>query len=1029
MSYYLGVDLGTTFTSAGVFRDGWVATAALSNHEPSTRSVVFVKEDGTILSGDTAARRGTTSPERVGREFKRRLGDPQPLFLGGSPYSAEQLTSRLLKFVLEKVDKAEGQHPAGVAISHPANWGPYKIDLLRQAVQMAGLPDTTVYLSEPEAAAIFYAEDSRLETGQTIAVYDLGGGTFDAAVLQKTEDGFAFLGKPVGIERLGGIDFDAAVFAHVTRVLGKQISELDDDDPAARMAVARLREDCTTAREALSDDNTVTIPVVLPNGSSDVRLTRAEYEGMIRPGLSETIDALRRALDSAQVNPQDLHGVLLVGGCSRTPLVAELISSELGCRAILCPDIIHAVALGGAHAAAAADRSQSVPVPPLPAVPAAVHEVSVPADTTASAEIAPGPAAPPRYNAATDPGHTRGNLSSTGSRPGEAPVASGPPPRMTTPPASEGRSDHSPEAAPMGSPMSWAPPTTSRPGEQAQPPLPPDVPLPAASGEPPAPYFAPTPPLPNSAPVGDPPQGQRTFDQLAATQDANSIGRNSAAAPMMVELTEDVSNRSRRGVLVAGVVGALVILGLGGVFALTRGGDDAEVTTAAETEPDDGVVDAVEVDSSVATDEQAADTQVANLVVSTVDLGSMAEVSANTPTIGTNTETSRLSPPEFASEAEFDGDVHAYVDRRLTTNIQFYDFASFTAAVSEGDPDQVWAELVPDTWLVNLATLPTDFEEIGLPAQDQVQGLSWDAADRYCSYALKRMPTEVEWELAAVGGSIDFSSSQNWVSEPESYGSVPNGATVVRGSSGPDDSSAYHRTISASGADVPAAGVRCAADDVNEIPRPSGELLYSRIFGGEDEPRDWPDLHDPMNVDAVFGYHSPDVFHIEVTSASTVAVSSTQLHAGDTEVSMEVELRKPKAPSGWFRYGLLTRSSADGALTFMVHPQVNDDGMMELAWCASKQPTGLITTTEIYGIQSSAYSTCDLEGVAIVENFRNNIAVRFDSGTAEFFIEGSMVGSLVHDLPQDGEFGVVSESFEDDPLTHIHFDNLVVKTS
>ncbi len=986
MTYYLGIDLGTTFTSAGVFRDGWVATASLSNHEPSTKSVVFVKEDGTILSGEAAERRGLIEPERVGREFKRRLGDPQPLFLGGSPYSAEQLTSRLLKYVLDRVDKAEGRGPAGVAISHPANWGPYKIDLLRQAVQMAGLPDSTVFLAEPEAAAIFYAEDSRLETGQIVAVYDLGGGTFDAAILRKTDDGFEFLGKPVGIERLGGIDFDAAVFAHVSRELGDQIAQLDPNDQPSLMAVARLRGDCTLAREALSDDNEVLIPVVLPGSTTEVRLTRNEFEAMIRPGLAETVSALQRALASADVSASDLHTVLLVGGCSRTPLVSQMISAKLGCPVALCPDLLHSVAMGGAHAAARADTSRQPVASPTPtAQPIVVAPIVLPK------------AAPPQ-SALDNP---------------SLPV----PPERLLPPE---RLVPPEVIAPLipSAPAAPAHAATAMPSQATQHQTPLTQAPPATDGS--------TQAVANQSAPNQLAPNQSAPKQVVPNQSAPPLAAGSGPPP--IDLSETVSNSSKRGALLVGLSLATLLTVGAAAYAITRGDDRSETLTAAEGASDSGISQELEVYGTSTVPEPDAPTD-KNVVTATIDKGSMVAINEAAPTIGTNDEASTLSPPEIAAQVQLDSPVEAFVDLNPTTNIQFYDFATFTSAVTDGDPLETWLSLVPDTWLETITTIPTDFADLGVNANQPIIGVNWAAADRYCSYALKRMPSEIEWELVAVEGGIEFASNQNWVSESDEYGSLPPGATVVRGSSGPEDASVYHRTISPSGDGIANAGVRCAADAVNEVARPSGELLYSRIFGGEDEPRDWPDLHDPTNKNIVFGYHSPDVFHIELAEPALVAVSSGELHTGDTEVSMNVELRKPKEGSGGFRYGLLTRASSSGALTFMVHPQADYAGQLELLWCATVSSRALVPSGEIYGIEWGYEVGCDLEGSVVVESFRNDISVRFEGGTAEFFVDGTMVGSMNNDLPRDGEFGVVSETFEGDPLTHIHFDNLVVKTS
>ncbi|MBI4939851.1 MAG: Hsp70 family protein, partial [Actinobacteria bacterium] len=341
--YALGIDLGTTFTAAAVWRDGRAEVCSLGSRAAAVPSVVLLREDETIITGEPANRRALSTPHRVAREFKRRLGDVTPILLGGVPYSAEALMGRMLRAVVDEVSAREGGAPSAVCVSHPANWGPYKTDLLRQAVRVAGLDDAT-FTTEPEAAAVFYAQQQRMPDGAVVAVYDLGGGTFDAAVLRRAGDGFEILGRPEGIERLGGIDIDAAVYAHVARAVGSALTDLDEDDGAAVAAVARLREECTQAKEALSADTDTTIPVLLPSFSTEVRLTRAELEAMVRPALQDSIDALRRALRSAGVSPEELHSVLLVGGSSRMPIVSQLVGAELGRPVAVDAHPKHAVA-------------------------------------------------------------------------------------------------------------------------------------------------------------------------------------------------------------------------------------------------------------------------------------------------------------------------------------------------------------------------------------------------------------------------------------------------------------------------------------------------------------------------------------------------------------------------------------------------------------------------------------------------------------------------------------------------------------
>jgi actin-like ATPase involved in cell morphogenesis len=389
-SYQLGIDLGTTYTAAAVARGDQVKIVGLGNRGAAIPSVIHLAGDGTVLTGDAAERRAPGEPDRVAREFKRRIGDTTPLLLGGTPYSAEALTAQLLHSVLAKVAELEGGPPSHITVTHPANWGPYKKDLLEQAIRMAGA--SAAMLTEPEAAAIAYASNERVEPGSTVAVYDLGGGTFDAAVLNKTHDGFAILGQPEGIERLGGIDFDEAVVQHVRTALHGALDRLDFDDPATMAALIRLRRECIEAKEALSADTETAIPVVLPGLQTDVRLTRGEFEQMVGPTLAATVDAMRRALGSARIEPHQITAVLLVGGSSRIPLVAQLVSDAFGRPVAVDAHPKHAVALGAAHHAAA-EAQRSVVAQPAPAEPAAPLSTVIAMGSPGVPVDAPGTAA------------------------------------------------------------------------------------------------------------------------------------------------------------------------------------------------------------------------------------------------------------------------------------------------------------------------------------------------------------------------------------------------------------------------------------------------------------------------------------------------------------------------------------------------------------------------------------------------------------------------------------------------------------
>jgi actin-like ATPase involved in cell morphogenesis len=382
----LGIDLGTTFTAAAVARDGRVEVVGLGNHAAAIPSAVLLRDDGEMLVGDAAMRRGQQEPARLAREFKRRLGDAAPIILGNTPYSSERLMAAVIRYVVDAVTERQGEPPDRVAIAHPANWGPYKRELLQQAAQLAGLDDVR-YVTEPEAAAVHFAAGERVDEGGVVAVYDLGGGTFDAAVLRRTATGFVTLGEPQGIERLGGIDFDESVMSHVRATLGDALTGLDQNDPAVRAAMVRLREECVAAKEALSEDSEAVIPVMAPGLQTQVRLTRPEFETMIRPVLRETVETLNRALRSAGVTAAELSAVVLAGGSSRIPLVAEMVSASLGRAVAVDAHPKHTVALGAAMLAA--------DVQPTPAAVAPAPAAVAPPVIAADVQPTPAPPSPP----------------------------------------------------------------------------------------------------------------------------------------------------------------------------------------------------------------------------------------------------------------------------------------------------------------------------------------------------------------------------------------------------------------------------------------------------------------------------------------------------------------------------------------------------------------------------------------------------------------------------------------------------------
>lgn len=368
MTYPLGVDIGTTYTAAALWREGRVQTVPLGNRANAVPSVLFLREDGSMLVGDAAARRGITDPDRQAREFKRRMGDDIPILVGGRGYTAAQLTAEVLRWSLERVSELQGGPPQHVVLTHPAAWGDYRKNLLIEAARAAGLREVGL-LPEPVAAATWYAAQERIEPGSLIGIYDFGGGTFDASVVRKTATGVEIYGEAGGDDSIGGIDFDHALFRHVGQSAGVDVAQLDMADPVTATAMAQLFASVVEAKEALSADVEAIVPVVLPGLSRQVLVTRAEFEELIRDRVFGTVGVFGQVVQRAGIDPAKLHGVLLVGGSSRIPLVRQLLSAELGIRVAVDAHPKYTVSLGAAIAAAprvVGARSGYAPSPMTP---------------------------------------------------------------------------------------------------------------------------------------------------------------------------------------------------------------------------------------------------------------------------------------------------------------------------------------------------------------------------------------------------------------------------------------------------------------------------------------------------------------------------------------------------------------------------------------------------------------------------------------------------------------------------------------
>jgi molecular chaperone DnaK (HSP70) len=397
MTYSLGVDLGTSFIAAAVARPTGTAMVPLGDQAVVAPAVVAIRPDGSIVTGDAAERRAISQPAMVARSVKRRLGDAEPVWLGDASYPVATLLGAQLRDVVQTATDREGEPPERVVLAHPAAWTPARRGRFDEVARAAGI-DAPRLVTAAEAVT-HHAARGGTSDGRVVAVYDLGGGGFEATIVRTGPGGPEILGSPEGVEGFGGADLDEAILSYVDDAVGGALARLDMDDARTAVALARLRHDCVLAKENLSLDTETVVPVFLPGRHFEIRLNRTTFEQMLRSPLESTVDALSRAVHSAGLTPADVDAVLLVGGSTRIPMVAETVVRKFGRPLLEGVHPVHGVALGAAALA-------GVPAPAVPAawgaapVDVAALRAAAPRPDEAVAEAAEQPAAVAARNGA-----------------------------------------------------------------------------------------------------------------------------------------------------------------------------------------------------------------------------------------------------------------------------------------------------------------------------------------------------------------------------------------------------------------------------------------------------------------------------------------------------------------------------------------------------------------------------------------------------------------------------------------------------
>ncbi|RRR71243.1 MAG: heat-shock protein Hsp70 [Candidatus Viridilinea halotolerans] len=347
MSLIIGIDLGTTFSAVGLVRDGKPEIVPVGD-EAIMPSVVGLGPDGNLLVGTPARNQYVLYPERTVRSIKRQMGEATTVRLGERDYTPPQISALILRELRRAAEAKLGEPIERAVITVPAYFTDAARQATREAGEIAGFVVERI-INEPTAAALAYGLD-RSDERQLVAVYDLGGGTFDVSIIE-LDNGVVEVRASHGNTQLGGDDFDERLreilVAHFEAAHG--VSPRDD-----RRAMARLLRAAENAKITLSSRPTAHVQeeyLLTVEGrplNLDVEVQRDEFETAISDLLDGTIEALEAALKDASITIDDLDKVLFVGGSTRIPLVWEMVREHTGIEPAVAINPDEAVALGAA---------------------------------------------------------------------------------------------------------------------------------------------------------------------------------------------------------------------------------------------------------------------------------------------------------------------------------------------------------------------------------------------------------------------------------------------------------------------------------------------------------------------------------------------------------------------------------------------------------------------------------------------------------------------------------------------------------
>lgn len=353
----LGIDFGTCYSSASLLIEGVLRPVKepIKPTDTSFPSSVCVTKKGDIVISVAAENQRRLNPLGYKNHFKRDLDTDFPYFLGEQPlkFMPEDLVTIILKGLKTEAEKVAHQSLDSAVITIPATYLSNKRQIMTKAAQKAGFTEITL-LEEPVAAAIYYAHKgtmaNRVGEGDILLVYDLGGGTFDGALIQKTGDSYKLLCQPVGEQHCGGIDFDRLIAQDFIKQLDNEedLRLLQSSSQEAKAIATKLSllDWCRNFKHQLSFlDEYEDLP---PVGMESYSLSRAKFEEMITPFMDRSCHLCEQLVQQSGVKWERIDRILLVGGSCRIPYIKKRLESQFQRPVVQIDDPELAICYGAA---------------------------------------------------------------------------------------------------------------------------------------------------------------------------------------------------------------------------------------------------------------------------------------------------------------------------------------------------------------------------------------------------------------------------------------------------------------------------------------------------------------------------------------------------------------------------------------------------------------------------------------------------------------------------------------------------------